>query len=529
MTGRFAVDFGTSNTVVAMWDETKQDAFPIEVPQYSHRFTQAHATLPVIPSLIYYSSENQQWIGQQVIDRDLYQSPHTFRWMKRYITSRSPYSIKINGVPISPLLAGSDFLRNVLLFSMPDLSAQDDEVAFSAPVEAFEHYENWLSEVASSAGINRYRIIDEPSAAALGYGAHIQPGDVYLVFDFGGGTMHASVIRIEPETGDGSGRRCRVLGKAGYDIGGSTIDQWMYEDILQKYALRESDAITRRISNTLLVGCEKVKETLSVTDATSVEITDTETSAVFEVFYSQSTFVELLDKHDLFTEMERVLRSSFSYSREKGFDESTIKSVFMVGGSSQIPAVQNQLKRTFGKEMVSCNRPLDAVARGAASFVAGVEFFDHIQHTYAIRYLDPAKNTYEFRILVERGSPYPSLEPVARLFIKPSYSGQTHLGLSIFELGDPLHRSTGKTELVFDPSGAARLVEVTPQQSEDRTRFWMNETNPTFLVAEPASDLNTPVFECLFSIDSNKRLIVTARDLRSGKLVLDQHPVIKLV
>lgn len=91
--------------------------------------------------------------------------------------------------------------------------------------QAFEHYENWLSNVAETAGIRRFRLIDEPSAVALGYGAHIQLGDVYLIFDFGGGTLDVAVGLIEESEQSQVGRRCRVLGKAGLDIGGATLDQ----------------------------------------------------------------------------------------------------------------------------------------------------------------------------------------------------------------------------------------------------------------------------------------------------------------
>ena len=56
----------------------------------------------------------------------------------------------------------------------------------------------------------------------------------------------------------------------------------------------------------------------------------------------------------------------------------------MVGGGSFIPSVQRLMRREFG-DRVLLERPLDAVARGAAAFAAGVDFYDHIQHDYAIR------------------------------------------------------------------------------------------------------------------------------------------------
>ena len=96
-------------------------------------------------------------------------------------------------------------------------------MAFTVPVEAYEHYQDWLTRVCEAAGLRRYRLLDEASAAALGYGVHIQANDVYMVVDFGGGTLDVSIVRIEGEAI--GGKRCRVLGKGGAEIGGTVIDQ----------------------------------------------------------------------------------------------------------------------------------------------------------------------------------------------------------------------------------------------------------------------------------------------------------------
>lgn len=123
--------------------------------------------------------------------------------MKRYIANRSPVQRRLDGKQISHFDAGKDFLSTVLLFAASELNLGDEEVAFTVPVEAFEHYENWLTDVAEAAGIRRFRLIDEPSAAALGYGAHIQPGDVYLIFDFGGDPSGAArLTSVSPDEGE---------------------------------------------------------------------------------------------------------------------------------------------------------------------------------------------------------------------------------------------------------------------------------------------------------------------------------------
>jgi molecular chaperone DnaK (HSP70) len=173
--------------------------------------------------------------------------------MKRYISNRSPVSVRIDDKAVSHFDSGKDFLSAVLLFAAEERNVRDEEIALTVPVEAFEHYEDWLSDVAEAAGLPRFRIIDEASAAALGYGAHIQPGDVYLIFDFGGGTLDISVVLIEEEEQEQTGRRCRVLGKAGAEIGGITIDQWLFQETLRQNEREDYDDDVRQLSRMLLV------------------------------------------------------------------------------------------------------------------------------------------------------------------------------------------------------------------------------------------------------------------------------------
>ena len=528
MTGRLAVDFGTSNTLLAVWDEKRKEGVPLHLPEFGRIYQQGSEEISVIPSLIHYAPQGRRWIGGQVLQKGLYDSPRTFRWMKRYISHRSPYKVNLEGREQTPFIAGKDFLTTLLVYANAELNLADEEIALTVPVEAYEHYENWLSSTVEAAGIKRYRLIDEPSAAALGYGAHIQPGNVYLIFDFGGGTMHASVILIEQDDNPHQNRRCRVLGKAGKDIGGSTIDLWIYEEILRLNGYGPGDEAIRGISNTLLVESEKLKETLTFTDQANFLVVSPDGNLSLSGNLSRSAFEELLEQHNLFSEIDQTVRSAINYARDRGYDQDKIMAALMLGGSSQIPSVQKALRQIFGKERVFLNRPLDAVARGAAAFIAGVDFFDHIQHDYAIRHINPSKGDYDYRTIVNRGTPYPSTVPVARLVVKASYSGQNKLGISNFEIGSQASRTSGAQEIIFDPGGAARVMPITPREEEQRSIFWMNEQNPTFLIADPPAEQGEARFEVEFNIDANKRLTVTARELSTGSLALKNYPVVKL-
>ena len=528
MAGRLAVDFGTSNTVVAIWDEAAGEPRPLAVTDYAHSFTHGDDQVPVVASLIHYGPGSQLLVGEQVRQANLASAPGTFRWMKRYIAQRSPARVRVNGREISHFDAGRDFLAAVLASAALQAGIGDEEVALTVPVESYEHYDDWLLEVATTTGLARCRLIDEPSAAALGYGASIQPGHAYLLFDFGGGSLDVAVVLIDDDEGKGGRPPCRVLGKAGAEIGGATIDGWILAEVLRRAGHSDADDAVRPVSRALLGECERAKERLSSYPRAEVSAQDPRSGQiVVGEELSRADLEELLDRHDAYTVIDHTIRRAIGGAREHGYDEDALTAVLMVGGSSLVPSVQRTLRTIFGRERVLVGRPLDAVARGAAAFVAGVDFYDHIQHDYAIRWLNPATGDYDYRLLVSRGTPYPTTEPLARLTVKATYDGQAALGIAIFELGEARQRPA-VAELVFDPSGAARFSQVSADDEQRRTRFWVNEGNPTFLAADPPAARGEERFAVDFGIDANKRLLLTARDLRSGQLIYRDYPVIKL-
>jgi molecular chaperone DnaK (HSP70) len=534
MPGRLGIDFGTSNTVLAVWDDARREGVPLHIPDYGRHFqyrqgSQVTEQISVIPSLIHYAADRRCWLGKQVLAHNLYDSERTFRWMKRYIARRSPVKIRLDGRELSHAEAGRDFLSAILTSAAAEGNVREEEVAFTVPVEAFEHYENWLLEVAEAAGMPRFRLIDEPSAAALGYGACIQPGDVYLIFDFGGGTLDISVVLIEEDGLQTTGRRCRVLGKAGADLGGATMDQWLFQEVLRLNGRSDSDEEVRPMSRALLVECERLKERLSFQEKAELSVTQPQTGTVLAASFTRSRFEEILDEHEAFAQMDHAIRRALNGARERGYAEEHVKAVLLVGGTSLVPSVQRTVQRIFGRERVLLNRPLDAVARGAAAFIAGVDFYDHIQHDYAIRFVDPRTGEYAYRPIVAQGTPYPTRAPLARLTVKASHDGQSQLGLAIFELGERHQRGGAEpVELTFDPGGAARISYVSPDEEERRYYFWINERSPTFLRAEPPARQGEPRFEVEFGIDGNKRLLITARDLVSNQVVLRDYPAVKL-
>ena len=503
---------------------------PLRLPELARPYESGDEPVDVIPSLITYDSGGRVWIGNQVLTRDLEDSAATFRWMKRYISARSPRRRRVGEREISDREAGKDFLVALLELALAETGASDAEVVYTLPVESFEHYEDWVANVSEEVGLNRYRMIDEPSAAALGYGTHIQESDVYLVFDFGGGTLDCAVVLIEDEDEAAQGKqRCRVLGKAGAELGGSHVDGWLYQRLLRDTRILPEDPILERVGRQLLLECERAKIRLSSVRQTDVLVSDPESGTSLGGSLTRDLLDDLLDENDAFRTINGTIQRALSASIEKGYDEDRLKAILVVGGCGLMPSVTSLLARRFGKDRVMAGRPLDAVARGAAAFAGGAGFYDHIQHDYAIRHVDTATGEQQFAVLVAAGTPYPTERPVETLTVCATFDGQTRLGIDVFELG--VVRQTAphaNVELAFDPRGAVRITGVTPRERERRTQFWINEDTRTFLEVRRHAAAGQPCFRVRFGVDANKRLTITAEDLATGEELLRDHPVVRL-
>lgn len=122
-------------------------------------------------------------------------------------------------------------------------------------------------------------------------------------------------------------------------------------------------------------------------------------------------------------------------------------------------------------------------------------------------------------------------ETIRQITVKASHDEQEHLGLDIYEVGRTPRADAGAVtgfDLVFDPSGAARFQARAATDHEVTSHFWVNEQCPTFINAQPRARKGDGRFPVQFSIDGNKRLCVTVRDNLTGKLLMREHPLIKL-
>jgi molecular chaperone DnaK (HSP70) len=534
VTVRIGIDFGAANTVVARWDEGSGRGEPVPLDGIDlTREAGAGVSQRVVPSLIGYGHDgDRRWVGAQVT-ADMFIDPAVtvFQSAKSNVTGRAvDIGRTIGGRRINGRQAATQFLGDVTALAVLAVGADDLEIVATAPVEAFDGYRDWLvREVSDGLGAARLRVVDEATAAAVGYRARMNPGDVFCVFDFGAGTLDISVVRVTEPDADRAGSGVRTIAKAGLDLGGNHIDGLLAEWAARQAGLPQGDAVGyNRVFRLLLASAEAAKVALTSRDRAVIEAADPVTGRRYRAGITRAEFEKLLRDGDILGRAGRGLRKALDDAAARGYPSSEAAAVFLVGGSSLIPAVQDLLRMQFDPALVHLDRPLEAVAAGAAAIAGGHELHDHIQHDYAIRHVG-ADGGYEFETLVQAGTAYPTPEPVKSLTIKAIHARQRRLGIAIYEQAHATYRdASADLEIVFDADGGARTVSVSAQQRTEQALRWLNEDSPTFLVADPPAAAGADRFRLDFRIDAQKRLTVSAFDLHRNIWVLDRQPVVRL-
>lgn len=528
-----AIDFGTSNTVIARWNPVTQESETLNLPGLS---VQQSLNPPLIPSLVYVedATKAQVLVGQQVRDRglDLKNDPRFFRTFKRGIgTDIQGFLPELDGQIVTFEQVGQWFLNQVITQLAP-MQGGLESLVLTVPVDSFEAYRYWLGKVCQALPVEQVRILDEPTAAALGYGMGDQ--EVILVIDFGGGTLDLSLVQLDQsvktaskpvgfllkfgnkslaETSKQKVKTARVLAKVGQNLGGSDLDNWIVDYFAKTQGLTVSP-LTLRLA-------EKVKIQLSTqTQASEVYFND-ETFESYELELDRETLEGILTEHSFFERLDESMSQLLQQARRQGIEVGDINAVLLVGGTVQIPAVQTWVKKYFTPEKIHCDRPFEAIAQGALQVTQGIEIKDFLYHSYGIRYWDRRNNRHSWHPIIREGQPYPMTQPV-QLVLGASVENQPSIELIMGELGS----DTGGTEVYFDGDRMITrrldndVTTVKPLNDRDGARTIAKLTPPGF----PGSDR----IKILFLVDEQRFLRITVEDLLTNETLLENQLVAQL-
>ena len=210
------------------------------------------------------------------------------------------------------------------------------------------------------AGLDVKRIINEPTAAAIAYGLDKKgKGEQnILIYDLGGGTFDVSLLSID----DGIFEVKATAGDT--HLGGEDLDRRLMEHFVTEFKRKHKHDVTdsKRAMRRLQTACESAKKTLSTSTIASLEIDAFYEGIDFMTTISRARFEDLCS--DLFRKtfepVEKVLQDA-------KISKSNVHEIVLVGGSTRIPKIQNQLSEFFnGKKLCQGINPDEAVAYGAA-------------------------------------------------------------------------------------------------------------------------------------------------------------------
>jgi molecular chaperone DnaK (HSP70) len=528
-----AIDFGTSNTVITRWNPATDSAETISIPGLT---TSDRLLPPLIPSLVYLQNAQQPelFLGQQVLDRglDIQSDRRFFRGFKRGVGAEiRGFVPDLDGEKITADRVGELFLTGIMAELQKNRSDLDDSLILTVPVDSFEIYRRWLAGVFTQTRIDRVRLIDEPTAAALGYG--VAGAETILVVDFGGGTLDLSLVQLSKQVSEGKTpigfllkwgsksltesaqkpQLARVIAKSGQNLGGTDLDRWIVAELVEVQGVKSSPLIARL--------AERMKISLSTQTTARESYFDDEELESYQLNLTRDRFNQILAEHQFFDRLDESMNAVLQQARRQGIEPKEIEAVLLVGGTSQIPAVKDWLDRYFPDDKIRQSKPFEAIAQGALQLDRGIEVEDFLYHSYGIRYWDRKLDRHNWHPIIPTGQFYPMPEPI-ELLLGASIANQPSIELIIGELGNEV----GGTEVFFDGdrlitrplTGGAR--DIKPLNDRDGARS-IAQLDP---LGFPGSDR----IKVEFKVDRDRQLCITVTDLLTSQILASDRVVAQL-
>ncbi len=519
-----ALDFGTSNTVICRRDPLSGEARTLELPGLS-RTLLGKVPTHIVPSLVYLSQPPV--FGEAIRARRLgFVEPHRFcQGFKRDLAAQfRPPARLVDGEAYDAETIAALFLQAIWQEVTQTIGPIEKAIA-TVPVGAFEVYLDWYRDLAQDLGWPPLQIVDESTAAALGYAVQ-QMGVPLLVVDFGGGTLDLSLIRTTVRSGDVI--RAEIIAKADACVGGIDIDTWIVDRHLRHLGM-DREAVGDLGWLNLLEMAERLKINLSRDEVSQESWFDDERFIAHELRLSRAELADILEENQLLEQLRQTLDEVLAIAAGKGVAKHQIEKVLLVGGSCKLAAVQQTLTAYFGKQRVAGDRPFTAVAAGALELDRAIEVADYLRHTYAIRLWDPYSRTYSYYPLFEKGTAYPCtrLEP---LILQAASDGQAEIHLDIGEVAE-----ASGVEVTYDAQGrmnSGRLIRREDFRSLVDARrvrpLAGQEVDVCVAHLNPPGRCGEDRIDVRFEVDANRTLLATVKDLQNQTLLVHRQAIAKL-
>ena len=317
----------------------------------------------VSPAVVYFNEASQLVFGEAAERRGLSHPDRVERAFKRRLGDPTP--VVLGGVPqqVTALMAAQ--LRDVLDTVARVEGGPPDRVALTYPANWGPYRRELFEEIPQLAGLRDHVALTEPEGAAAYYGASriLGEGDTLAVYDLGGGTFDATVLRkqngIVEVVGDPEG--IERLGGIDFD---EAIIQWInyqYGGALAELDMSEPESAAAMAK--LRQECVQAKEALSVDTETSIPVL-----LLNRHFFARLTRSEF--EGMIRAPIESTIGTLVRAVHTARLDVQQLSAVLLVGGSSRIPLIERMIAEEIGRPTVTDAHPKYAVALGAAVVAA---------------------------------------------------------------------------------------------------------------------------------------------------------------
>jgi molecular chaperone DnaK len=483
------IDLGTTNSCVAVMEGGEAKVIPNEE---GGRTT---------PSIVAFTKSGERLVGQVAKRQAITNPENTVYSIKRFMGRRMnevgdelkmvPYKVVAKGDNVGVIAQGKEYTApeiSAMILQKLKKAAEDylgqsvTEAVITVPAYFNDAQRQATKDAGKIAGLDVKRIVNEPTAAALAYGLDKKKDETIVVYDFGGGTFDISIL----EVGEGVIEVKSTNGDT--HLGGDNLDQrivdWLIGEFKADTGLDLHSKGNEMALQRLKDAAEKAKIELSTAQESEINLPFITADAS-----GPKHLVRNLTRAKLESLVDDLLQKSVGPSKQAlkdaGIDASKIDEVVLVGGQTRMPAIQELVKKLFGKEPHKGVNPDEVVAIGAA---------------------------------VQAGVLAGDVKDLLLLDVTPlTLSIETMGGVATSMIARNTTIPTKKTETFSTAADNQTEVEVHVMQGE-RPMAAQNRTLGKFkLGGIPTAPRGMPQIEVTFDIDANGILNVTAKDKATNK------------